>query len=76
MALPPDGHAGLKAVPLTDPKVSRTLGLIARRGRPLPAAAQLLHDLLVAQAAPVGKTTRAREAVEAARPVRAGSPGR
>jgi len=52
MALPPEGHAGLKAVPLTRPQVSRTLGLISRRGRPLAAAAQLLYDLLMSQ--PVG----------------------
>lgn len=52
MALPPDGHQGLVAVPLVDPKVSRTLGLISRRGRPLPAAAQLLFDMLVAKEAP------------------------
>ena len=50
MALPPDSRTGLKAIPLTDPPVSRTLGVIARRGRQLPAAAQLLHDLLMARA--------------------------
>ena len=48
MALPPNGHGGLVAVPLVDPKVTRILGLISRRGRALPAAAQLLHDLLLA----------------------------
>jgi DNA-binding transcriptional LysR family regulator len=48
MALPPNGHEGLIAVPLADPKVSRVLGLISRRGRALPAAAQLLYDLLLA----------------------------
>lgn len=48
MALPPNGHQGLIAVPLVDPKVSRILGLISRRGRALPAAAQLLLDLLLA----------------------------
>ncbi len=55
MALPPDGHQGLVAVPLVEPKVSRTLGLISRRGRPLPAAARLLYDMLVAK-----KTTSRR----------------
>jgi DNA-binding transcriptional LysR family regulator len=49
MALPPDGHEGLTSVPLIEPRVSRTLGLIYRRGRPLPAAAQLLYDMLVAK---------------------------
>ena len=47
MALPPDGRHGLVAVPLVKPRVSRTLGLISRRGRPLTAAARLLYDLLV-----------------------------
>ena len=51
MALPPDGHDELSAVPLVDPTVSRTLGLISRRGRPLPAAAQLLYDMLVTKKA-------------------------
>ncbi|MGO4303425.1 LysR family transcriptional regulator [Cupriavidus sp. RAF12] len=48
MALPPDGHKALAAIPLSDPRVTRTLGLISRRGRALPAAAKLLYDLLVA----------------------------
>ena len=51
MALPPDGHDELSAVALVDPTVSRTLGLISRRGRPLPAAAQLLYDMLVTKKA-------------------------
>lgn len=45
MALPPDGREGLAAVSLVDPTVSRTLGLISRRGKPLHAAAQLLYDM-------------------------------
>jgi len=49
MALPPEGHEGLSAVPLVEPQVSRTLGLISRRGRPLRPAAQLLYDMLVAK---------------------------
>lgn len=48
LALPPSGHEDLVAVTLTSPKVSRVLGLISRRGKALPAAAQLLYDLLVA----------------------------
>jgi len=51
MALPPDGQDGLSAVPLVEPRVCRTLGLIYRRGRALPAAAQLLYDMLVAEKA-------------------------
>jgi DNA-binding transcriptional LysR family regulator len=49
MALPPDGQAGMTAVALVEPTVSRTLGLISRRGKPLSAAARLLYDMLVAQ---------------------------
>ena len=49
MALPPEGHEGLSAVPLVEPGVSRTLGLISRRGRPLRATAQLLYDMLLAK---------------------------
>jgi DNA-binding transcriptional LysR family regulator len=56
MALPPDGHQGLVAVPLVEPKVSRTLGLISRRGRALPAAAQLLYDMLIARKATARRT--------------------
>jgi DNA-binding transcriptional LysR family regulator len=49
MALPPDGHDGLTAVPLVEPRVSRAIGLISRRGRPLPAAARLLYEILVSK---------------------------
>ena len=45
LALP----AGMTAVALVEPTVSRTLGLISRRGKPLSAAARLLYDMLVAQ---------------------------
>ena len=48
MVLPPDGQAGLAAIPLSEPRISRTLGLISRRGKALPAAAQLLFDMLLA----------------------------
>jgi hypothetical protein len=58
MALPPDGHEGLAAIPLVEPKVSRKLGLISRRGRPLPAAAQILYDMLVSKT--IKKNPRAR----------------
>ncbi len=49
MALPPDNHEGLTAIPLIKPKVTRKLGLISRRGRQLPAAAQLLYDMFIAK---------------------------
>ena len=47
MALPPDGQEGLTAVKLVEPQISRTLGLISRRGRPLQPAAHALWELLV-----------------------------
>lgn len=48
MALPPDdGEGRLRAIRLTEPEITRTLGLISRRGKPLAPAAQLFHDLLV-----------------------------
>ena len=49
MALPPDNHEGLTAIPLIEPTVTRKLGLISRRGRQLPAAAQLLYDMFIAK---------------------------
>ena len=49
MALPPDGQEGLVAIPITDPRISRKIGLISRQGRQLPVAAQVLYDMLVAK---------------------------
>ncbi len=60
MALPPEGHKALTAIPLTEPRVTRTLGLISRRGRALPPAAKLLYDLLVAAKGAGGKATSVR----------------
>lgn len=48
LAMPPDGHPTLVSVPLVDPSVSRTVGLIHRRGRSLSPAAQELYDQLLA----------------------------
>ena len=48
LAMPAADHPRLVSVPLRQPEVSRTLGLIKRRGRSLTAAAQLFHDLLLA----------------------------
>ncbi|MFL1387367.1 LysR family transcriptional regulator [Pseudomonas tritici] len=48
LAMPAKGHATLVTRPLTDPAISRTLGLISRRGRALSPVAQLLFDLLMA----------------------------
>lgn len=45
-AMPGSDHPLLVSVPLVDPVVSRKIGLIRRRGRPLSPAAQQLFDLL------------------------------
>ena len=43
----PGGHQpGLVSIPLDEPKVTRTIGTIRRRGRPLSPAARAFHDLL------------------------------
>nr|WP_279646574.1 LysR substrate-binding domain-containing protein [Pseudomonas cyclaminis] len=47
LAMPAEGHATLTTRPLSQPSVSRTLGLISRRGRALSAVAQLLYDLMM-----------------------------
>jgi DNA-binding transcriptional LysR family regulator len=46
LAMPPRGHPALVSIALHAPQVSRTLGLIKRRGRALTAAAQLFYDLV------------------------------
>lgn len=46
LAMPPRGHPALVSIALHAPQVSRTLGLIKRRGRALTAAAQLFYDLM------------------------------
>ncbi len=51
MALPPDDGLGkVRAIDLSDPQITRTLGLISRRGKPLAPAAQLFYDLLIGMA--------------------------
>jgi DNA-binding transcriptional LysR family regulator len=47
LGMPRSGHATLVSVPLVEPSISRTLGLIKRRGRALSAAAQLFYDFLL-----------------------------
>jgi len=46
LAMPDDDHPILVSVPLIDPVVSRTVGLIRRRGRVLSAAAQQLYEMI------------------------------
>jgi DNA-binding transcriptional LysR family regulator len=47
LAMPPGDHPVLVSIPLAEPAVTRTLGLIRRRGRRLPPAAQELYDMLL-----------------------------
>lgn len=49
LAMPRKGHATLASVPLVEPTVTRTLGLILRRGRRLAPAARALYEMLAAQ---------------------------
>ena len=57
LAMPAGEHPSLVSVPLVDPTITRTVGLIHRVGRRLPPAAQQLYDQIrnmyeVQQAAP------------------------
>ncbi len=56
LAMPRRGHAALVSVPIVDPEVTRTVGLIKRRGRSLSPAAEHLYDMLHAVAAKAGKS--------------------
>lgn len=47
LGMPNSKHARLVSIPLVEPSISRRLGLIKRRGRALPAAAQLFYDFLL-----------------------------
>lgn len=46
LAMPLAGHATLVGIKLSHPRVTRTLGLISRRGRPLAPAAEQLYALI------------------------------
>ncbi len=74
LAMPAGDHPLLVSVPLTDPVVTRKVGLIRRKGRNLSAAAQQLFDLfsemrkrrgaashLNSAAKPAGSTAPARD---------------
>ena len=60
LAMPPDGHPTLISVPLVDPVITRTVGLIRRRARPLSPAAQTFYDQLLAQAPKAKKKKTSR----------------
>jgi DNA-binding transcriptional LysR family regulator len=49
LAMPAQGHPTLVSVPLTDPVVDRTLGLISRRGASLSPAAEKFVAMLLEQ---------------------------
>jgi len=48
LAMPPGDHPSLVSVPLVEPAVTRTVGLIRRRGIALSPAAQQLYDMISA----------------------------
>lgn len=50
LAMPDEEHASLASVPLRNPEVSRTIGLIHRRGKALNPVVRLLYDMLVSSA--------------------------
>jgi DNA-binding transcriptional LysR family regulator len=60
LAMPARDHPLLVSVPLTDPVVTRRVGLIRRRGRSLSPAARQLYDLLLEMRPKPSKATRAR----------------
>ncbi len=52
LALPESARGLLTGIPLVKPAVSRILGLISRKGRPLPPAAAALYGMLKPSARP------------------------
>jgi DNA-binding transcriptional LysR family regulator len=65
LAMPGPDHPLLVSVPLSDPVVTRRVGLIRRKGRSLSPSAQQLHDFLLEikpTAQPPGRRKAARRA--------------
>jgi DNA-binding transcriptional LysR family regulator len=62
LAMPADDHPLLVSVPLSDPVVIRTVGLIRRKDRPLSPSAQRLYDLLLEMKPVRRKATHKRAA--------------
>ena len=48
LAVPGSGRGRLAAIPVTNPVVTRTLGLMKRRGRVLSPAAEQLYSMILA----------------------------
>ena len=46
LSMPRKGHPALVSVPIVEPEVTRTVGLIKRRGRSLSPGAEHLHEML------------------------------
>jgi DNA-binding transcriptional LysR family regulator len=57
LSMPRTGHAALVSVPIVEPEVTRTVGLIKRRGRSLSPAAEHLYDMLRAVVAKAVKSS-------------------
>jgi DNA-binding transcriptional LysR family regulator len=47
LAMPIDAHPLLVSIPLVEPALSRTVGLVRRHGRPLTPAAQRFYEILL-----------------------------
>jgi DNA-binding transcriptional LysR family regulator len=60
LAMPASDHPLLASVPLTEPIVTRRVGLIRRKGRSLSPAAQQLYDLFAGMRRPNGSVERLR----------------
>jgi len=58
LAMPAADHPLLVSVPLSDPVVTRTVGLIRRKDRPLSPSAQQLYDFLLEMKLARGKAAR------------------
>ncbi len=52
LAMPGEEHPLLVSIPLVEPTISRSVGLIHRVGRPLPPAAKQLYEQILASRAP------------------------
>jgi DNA-binding transcriptional LysR family regulator len=58
LAMPVGAHPTLVSIPLVEPTIERTVGLIRRRGRVLSPAAQQLYDLVAASKPKSGRRSR------------------
>lgn len=55
LAVDPEGTPGVRAVPIRNPSVSRTVGLVMRRGYPLSDSGTLMLDLIPRELAAAGE---------------------